>query len=408
MLYPAGARAVPPSNDNFANATLLTGNSGNVSVSILDATRETNEPTGPDQCAKGTAWYKWVAPAPGELLVTSGGSDPLFNGFSCASIYVGTSVDALSTVAGRFFTQAVGIHVLVYQETVQVQPGETYYIQTSAAPGQFDPHPTPDAGFFYSFTQPPDNLVAAVLPSARSVNVGTIATGYGTLINTSSNALLGCYMALPSGVPAAFEFRATDAANNFTAAANETVSVPAGGVQNFVFGITPSAPITSQDIRLIFDCQGTAPAVSVPGLNTFLLSASTDPVPDMVAIAATTTNDGIVNIPGITGTHVFATASVNIGASGTLTATVDDNGRNLALQATLCQTNPTTGVCINPQTPGSSATVTVATNSIATFTAFITGIDNVPFDPANNRLFMRFKTADGVTRGATSVAVRTK
>jgi hypothetical protein len=128
----------------------------------------------------------------------------------------------------------------------------------------------------------------------------------------------------------------------------------------------------------------------------------------MVAIAATTTNDGIVNIPGITGAHVFATASVNIGASGTLTATVDDNGRNLALQATLRQTDPTTGVCINPQTPGSSATVTVATNSIATFTAFITGTDNVPFDPANNRLFMRFKTADGVTRGATSVAVRTK
>jgi hypothetical protein len=183
--------------------------------------------------------------------------------------------------------------------------------------------------------------------------------------------------------------------------------VAAGEIQHFVFGITPSAPINSQDLRLIFDCRGSAPVVNVSGLNTFLLSASTDPTPDMVTIAATTTNDGIVNIPGNTGTHAFAIAAINIGAPGTLTATVDDNGRNLALQLALCQTDPATSACVNPPTPESFGGVTVETNSIVTFAAFVTGTGDVPFDTANNRIFVSFTDVGGVTRGSTSVAVTT-
>ncbi len=48
-----------------------------------------------------------------------------------------------------------------------------------------------------------------------------------------------------------------------------------------------------------------------------------------------------------------------------------------------------------------------ATNGIATYTVFIKATGTVTFNPAASRLFLRFKTADGVTRGATSVAVQT-
>jgi hypothetical protein len=43
-----------------------------------------------------------------------------------------------------------------------------------------------------------------------------------------------------------------------------------------------------------------------------------------------------------------------------------------------------------------------------TFGIFVQGAGNVPFDPALNRIFVRFTDAGNVTRGSTSVAVMTQ
>jgi len=47
-------------------------------------------------------------------------------------------------------------------------------------------------------------------------------------------------------------------------------------------------------------------------------------------------------------------------------------------------------------------------NATATFSIFVRGSGTVTFDPANNRVFVRFTDALAVTRGATSVAVQTQ
>ena len=178
-------------------------------------------------------------------------------------------------------------------------------------------------------------------------------------------------------------------------------------MQTFVFALTPSAPIPPTDVRLNFVCNNTAVAPITTGLNTLLFSASADPTPDVVALAATVGNTGIANISGLSGPGAFAVATVNVGASGQITVSADTGAANLPITLSLCQTTPSTGVCLG--SAGSSVTTQINSGQTPTFAIFIQGNGQlIPFDPANNRIVVRFKDAGGATRGATSVAVRTQ
>ena len=158
------------------------------------------------------------------------------------------------------------------------------------------------------------------------------------------------------------------------------------------------------------------PLAPIIGVNTLLMSASATPVPDIVALALTPTNNGIVNIPGETSTGAFVVASVNLGLGAPITVSTDTGGTTLPITIALCQTNPVTGVCLSD--PTSTVPVQINTNDTPTFAIFVTGTASalfapannafVPFDPAHNRVFVRFKDNAGITRGATSVAVRTQ
>src|SRR5262249_54165052 len=183
--------------------------------------------------------------------------------------------------------------------------------------------------------------------------------------------------------------------------------------QTYVISVTPDAPIPPTDIVFDFAGANTTPAVVLPGINTLQLSASPEATPDIVALAASG-DPGIVDIPGVSGarafgasgTGVFAVATVNVGVGGTITATADTGNASLPVTITICQTNPVTGAC--RAQPAASASTTINAGDTPTFGIFVTGSGPVPFDPANNRVFVRFKDAGGVTRGATSVAVRTQ
>jgi hypothetical protein len=67
---------------------------------------------------------------------------------------------------------------------------------------------------------------------------------------------------------------------------------------------------------------------------------------------------------------------------------------------------PITETCLS--SPAESVTMTIGADETPTFGVFVEGMGNISFDPATNRIFVRFKDSAGVTRGLTSVAVKTE
>jgi len=53
-------------------------------------------------------------------------------------------------------------------------------------------------------------------------------------------------------------------------------------------------------------------------------------------------------------------------------------------------------------------TTQIDAGATPTFAIFVAGSGPVTFDPAANRVFVRFRDGGGTIRGATSVAVRTQ
>ena len=260
--------------------------------------------------------------------------------------------------------------------------------------------------------------MAAVLPASRSVQVGDAATAFATIISIGGETARNCTIAPPPGLAADFTFQTTDpATNEITGSPDTPVDIPAGQAQSFVIALTPTAPIAPTDVNLIFGCTNTAPATTVTGLNTLLLSASTEPSPDIIALVATISGNGIVDIPGTTGIGVFAVATVNVGVDGTIMASADTGSADIPVAISICETEPATGLCLAPPVAAATGVITqIDAGETPTFGVFVTGTGNVPFDPATNRIFVRFFASAvlpdpspvGVVRGATSVAVQTQ
>ncbi len=256
-------------------------------------------------------------------------------------------------------------------------------------------------------------LRAAVLPQSRSVQVGQSATAFAIVLNTTNGNLTNCGIALGTSIPSAFSFFQTSPANAITSARNAKANIPANGSQNFLFELVPQSAIAPTDLSFAFTCDGIPAAPVSPGVNTFLFSASTTPVPDILSIGAVLSNDGITNMPGINvagALGLMSVAAVNLGADQPVTAEVALSNASIPAAVTICETNTATGACLSPPTTTSLTTRVARANAgaISAYSVFVNATGAINFDPANVRVIVRFKDQTGAIRGATSSALRTR
>jgi YVTN family beta-propeller protein len=263
-------------------------------------------------------------------------------------------------------------------------------------------------GGFIASAPPASPLAAAVLPGGRSVQAGSTATVFATLINGGANSLNGCGIQLPiSATDLGFDYQTTDPATNaLIGAPNTPVSIGAGSYQTYVLSFNSNSAESFSNLPLVFDCADVTPAAVTTGVNTVDLLFSSVPVPDVIALAATVSGDGVVTVPfSQNGAAAFAVASVNAGTTGALNVVTDTGDASLPLDVSVCQTNPSTGQCLAP--PSSTLPVVIDADETPTFSFFVTARGDIPFAPGTSRIFVRFLDATNVSHGSTSVAVTT-
>jgi len=248
-------------------------------------------------------------------------------------------------------------------------------------------------------------LALAVLPTSRSVRVGTTATVFATVLNASSIVAESCAVVLQNNPGVSFEYQLTNEENQLMPdGLNAAFDITAQGAVTFVFRVT--ATQVTQATSLEFDvlCSRGSGPLRIDGVNTLLFSSDTVEAADILAIAATVENDGIMHIPRVlpNSTGVAGVAAVNIGAAGQLSVTPRaTQAADLALL--ICPTDPTTGAC--DADPSPSVAVPFGSQVVRTFSIFATSGEPLTLDPASKRIFIEFYDAAGSLRGSTSIAV---
>jgi YVTN family beta-propeller protein len=296
-----------------------------------------------------------------------------------STVYVANNADGTMSVIATATNTVIG--------------GPIFVGNKPAAFGQFiGPRPVP--------------AVASVLPGGRSVQAGTTATVFASMLNFGSASLTGCGVTLPGSAPAGLSmaYQTTNSQTNApTGSANTPVTIPANGLQSFLLSFDASTPLAAPALALQFSCTDMTPVASIPGVNTVDLLFSSSPIPDVIALAATVSSNGIVSVP-LSGAGAFAVASDNVGSSSSLIVSLDTGGAALPLTATLCQTGAQ-AQCLAP--PAATVTLTDSAGGTPTFSVFLTASAPIALNPASSRLYVRFKDSNGVSHGSTSVAVQT-
>ena len=244
-------------------------------------------------------------------------------------------------------------------------------------------------------------LVNSVLPTSRSVPVGTTATIFNTVINAGTNTASGLTLSINPAPAGIFVYQQTNCATNAVMGlSNPSLDLPSGGVLCYVLSFTPSVPFAATNVHIQAQASNAPSTNLLTGINTWLLRGTSSAGPDIIALTTTTDFHQVA----CSGLNAFAVALSNVGAAATgdITAVANTGGATLPLSISISETNPGTGVVI-----GDDILQNVGAGENRTVAVFVTFNGCVNFDPAANRIFIEFRDASNNVVGSTSTAVST-
>jgi hypothetical protein len=112
-----GVIASAPVNDNFANAAIISGASGQIQGTTVQATKESGEPRHGGVGGGNSVWYQFTAPDSGNMRV-------YVQGASVLTIYKGSSLNNLVQLAMNDDADSFAGSELIFGTSA----GETYQI----------------------------------------------------------------------------------------------------------------------------------------------------------------------------------------------------------------------------------------------------------------------------------------
>lgn len=180
------ARAAAPVNDGFSAAQTLSGLSGSVTGTNVDATKQAGEPTHAWNRGGSSVWYKYVATGNGVLTV-----DTLNSSFdSLLAVYTGTTLNNLLLVAANDDVQTATLISGSSQVVFGIQTGMTYYIVVDGNRSAAGIVEEDDFTLNFAVTDAPANDTFGVALSASSLS-GAPNFRYHTATNMGASKQFG-------------------------------------------------------------------------------------------------------------------------------------------------------------------------------------------------------------------------
>ncbi len=193
----------------------------------------------------------------------------------------------------------------------------------------------------------------ATAPDARSLAIGTTGTIFVEFVNSGDATATNCSIAKPFGTPIDLSYQTLGAGGSPSGTADTPADIPAGTSQRFLVTFTPTAAFEGR-IHLRYACDNFTPFV-FEDVNDLFLTASAGTPPDLIAIFATPSGDGVMRVDTAGGAQAAGGSVVNIGSGGgsavvDVTPTFGNFDAGLGVTLSICETDPVTAQCLAPPT----------------------------------------------------------